>query len=325
MHHLNDSLNKMYKIVSEDFFGIEQLKLVNELTEEYLSLIPSFGGNIHELALAKEGQLHSIIAGDEQLASLYGEKVNYYRGAKLSPFPNRIQNGHYVFAHTSYQFEKNNYPHALHGFLWRQPFEEKARIISTDSASILLTHEYKSAHKAYPFNYEMELEFKLSPASFACTTRIVNTSEVPIPIGDGWHPYFKTGSQIDLLKLRLPANRRMEMDKTLIPTGTYYSSAFFPESGRIAQQVLDDCFELSGDEDIAETELCDEDKDITIKIWQRMQDKGYRYIQVFIPPDRKSIAIEPMTCAPNAFNTQKGLIILAPKEKVKFSFGVKLH
>ena len=49
-------------------------------------------------------------------------------------------------------------------------------------------------------------------------------------------------------------------------------------------------------------------------------DAGYRYVQVFsgdtLPPARRrrSLAIEPMTCPPNAFRTGTDLIVLQPDE-----------
>jgi aldose 1-epimerase len=39
---------------------------------------------------------------------------------------------------------------------------------------------------------------------------------------------------------------------------------------------------------------------------------SYSYLQVFIPPHRKSIAIENISSAPDAFNNMMGLIKLQP-------------
>jgi aldose 1-epimerase len=51
----------------------------------------------------------------------------------------------------------------------------------------------------------------------------------------------------------------------------------------------------------------------------------YNFLQVYTPPHRNTIAIEPMTCLADAFNNKKGLIILKPSETASFSFGVKLE
>jgi len=37
-------------------------------------------------------------------------------------------------------------------------------------------------------------------------------------------------------------------------------------------------------------------------------------MQVYIPPERNSIAIEPVTCSTNAFNTKGSIIKLEPEQ-----------
>ncbi len=61
---------------------------------------------------------------------------------------------------------------------------------------------------------------------------------------------------------------------------------------------------------------------LTINIWQQTGKWKYNYLQVFIPPSKKSIAVEPMTCAADAFNNKMGLIILNPKKSFSTSCGV---
>ena len=51
---------------------------------------------------------------------------------------------------------------------------------------------------------------------------------------------------------------------------------------------------------------------------------GFNYLQLYIPPDRSSIAIEPMTCSVDAFNNGDGLIILEVAEVIKASCGFEL-
>jgi len=60
------------------------------------------------------------------------------------------------------------------------------------------------------------------------------------------------------------------------------------------------------------------------RICQETGKYKYNFLQVYTPPHRKSIAIEPMTCAPNAFNNEQGLIILAPFESFSASWGISM-
>ncbi len=312
----------MYTITTTDFFGIEKIKLLNPRSGEYLAVIPAFGGNLNELALLKDGKLHSIIAGDETLESLSGNTTNFYRGAKLSPFPNRINRGKYEFGGKEYQLETNAPPHALHGLCWNLPFAVKEQLATNSSAKLVLTAVYKSLHKGYPFTYQIEIEYVLEQSNFKCTTRIANKCEQPIPIGDGWHPYFTTGSKTNNLKIQLPQGaKQLELSESLIPTGNYLQRNQFSSPTLLYTTQLDHCFELDKTDGIVETRLLDQSKNICIVIWQQ----GYGFIQAYTPPDRQSIAIEPMTCAPDAFNNKNGLIILKPKESAEFCFGVRLE
>jgi aldose 1-epimerase len=314
----------MFSITVENFYGKERIKLFNPGTGEYLCIIPAFGGNIIELVLSKNEKLHHVIAGDEAIESLSGNPVNFYRGAKLSPFPNRIDNGKYVFEGKEHQLEQNNPPHALHGLCWNLPFTVKAELVTDNSAMIILQTDYDSIHKGYPFSYHIEIEYTLEENNFKCLTRILNTSEQSIPIGDGWHPYFTIGSKVDNLKLQLPPNKQIKLGKDMIPTGNYIPGTLFESPTLINNTRLDHCFELDTANERVETRLIDEQKNISIVIWQQASGRGYKFLQAYTPPDRNSIAIEPMSCAPDAFNNKNGLIVLLPKEAVEFCFGVNL-
>lgn len=58
--------------------------------------------------------------------------------------------------------------------------------------------------------------------------------------------------------------------------------------------------------------------------------EGYRWLQVFtgdpLGPDRrrKAVAIEPMTCPPNAFVTGDDLLVLEPGETVTHTRGIQV-
>lgn len=83
-------------VVKKDAFGPhERYVLLNHETQEYVSVIPSFGGHVNELILKKNGLLHSIIDGAKTIEELIANP--YYKSAKLIPFPNRIKDGKYVF------------------------------------------------------------------------------------------------------------------------------------------------------------------------------------------------------------------------------------
>jgi aldose 1-epimerase len=51
---------------------------------------------------------------------------------------------------------------------------------------------------------------------------------------------------------------------------------------------------------------------------------SYPYLQIFTPEHRKSIAIENLSAAPDAFNNGMGLKVLEPDEAADFSTTFKI-
>jgi aldose 1-epimerase len=315
----------MFNIVFENFQGTAKIKLINTRSGEFLSVIPAYGGNINELSLYKNNRLHPLIAGDSNTEQLSGKRNNAYRGAKLSPFPNRIKEGAYVFNGTRYALPKNDNIHALHGLIWNVPFTIKEQNVTEHTAQLILFKHYQKADPGFPFDYTIEIEYTLEDRQFSCQTNITNNSPMAIPIGDGWHPYLSTGSPIDELKLQLPSAKKIETNDSLIPTGRYIRDTTFESATHIHNTLLDDCFELEPIERIVETLLIDEHKQLTLVLWQKVSSHGYNFVHVYTPPDRQSIAIEPTSCAPDAFNNKNGLMVLDPMESVELVFGIRLE
>jgi aldose 1-epimerase len=75
----------------------------------------------------------------------------------------------------------------------------------------------------------------------------------------------------------------------------------------------------------AVTELISNDQNIHLNIWQETGRNKYEYLVIYTPPDRKSIAIEPMTSNVNSFNNGESLIQLAPGKEYSSSFGIYLE
>ena len=93
----------------------------------------------------------------------------------------------------------------------------------------------------------------------------------------------------------------------------------FDESSLIKDTHLDDCFRLKSLIGQSSSELLFDNGDM-VEVWQ---DESFPFTQVYTHPSRKSIAIEPMTCGVNAFNSGDGLIILSPNEAKSYNCGVK--
>ena len=148
----------------------------------------------------------------------------------------------------------------------------------------------------------------------------------PCPYGTGAHPYLTPGTErVDSATLRCPARTVLHADERGIPTadvpvaGTEYD---FRQARPIGATKLDNCFtDLERDADgLARVELGE------VTLWM---DAAYPYVMLFTGdplPDvaRRSLAIEPMTCPPNAFRTGRDLIRLEPGQSASSTWGISL-
>jgi aldose 1-epimerase len=51
--------------------------------------------------------------------------------------------------------------------------------------------------------------------------------------------------------------------------------------------------------------------------------QNFEYIQIYTPPQRQSIAIEPMSSWPDAFNNKNSLLQIEPNQNVSLSYSIQ--
>jgi aldose 1-epimerase len=105
--------------------------------------------------------------------------------------------------------------------------------------------------------------------------------------------------------------------------GTAYD---FREPRAIGTTKLDNAFtDLERDEDgLARVELRDPARGRALTLWV---DESYGCLMLFtgdpLPDvDRRSLAVDPMTCPPNAFRTGEALIRLEPGDSTTGAWGI---
>jgi hypothetical protein len=178
----------------------------------------------------------------------------------------------------------------------------------------------------YPFLLELQVEYTLAPAGLTVRTTARNAGADPCPTGAGAHPYLTVGQGgVDEAVLRIPAATMLKSDDRGIPVGAVRveGARDFRRPRPIGTVQLDHCFtELDrGVDGLARVELDD------TTLWA---DERYPYLMVFTGdslPDgaRRSVAVEPMTCAPNAFASGDGLVVLEPGEEHAAAWGITPH
>ena len=228
----------------------------------------------------------------------------------------------FIFIELSLNYDEEN--NACHGFVYDKIF--KMTSFHSDDNKTSITFEYYYEHEAagYPFDFKLILTYELNENSgVTCKTQITNISKEKILFSDGWHPFFILDEKINDSLLKLDVNSIILTDNYHIPTGLT-KEINSDGAKEISDKFFDTTFYVNHKDKIV-TELFSPSKDVTLHIWQEAGISKYRYINVFTPPDRKSIAIEPMTSNLDAFNNKQDIIYLEPGCSWEASFGFSIQ
>jgi aldose 1-epimerase len=237
------------------------------------------------------------------------------RGQALVPWPNRIRDGRYEWEGEAQQLDISEVAraNAIHGLVrWRSwQLVDRAEDRVTLAVTIF-------PMPGYPFTLRVEVAYRLGARGLEVTTRAENLGARACPYGAGFHPYLTLGGLLDDALLQLPAKRRLRLDERAIPAGSepVAGTRFdFREPRRIGELAIDDCFcELERERDgRARVTLADAHRRVSLWLGE-----AYGYVMVFTGDTlsrerrRHGLAVEPMTCAPNAFASGDGLVRLEP-------------
>jgi len=155
---------------------------------------------------------------------------------------------------------------------------------------------------------------------FSLRLSVTNNGQTNMPIGLGWHPYFQLTEHVNDTILTLADLDMIEIDKNMIPTGNKTPFSVFETPAAIDDFVLDNCFKIDKESKELNLSLQAENHRLIYS-----QKSDIPFLQIFTPPHRKSIAIEPMTCNVDAFNNEDGLKILAPDETIILECQINLE
>lgn len=269
------------------------------------------------------------VAGRELLDGFSaGERPTSGRGQVLAPWPNRIEDGSYEFGGKRMQLPLTEPEHgnAIHGLVRGATWS----VVELVPERVVMGYVLEP-QPGYPFPLALNIEYALSAAGLTVTTTARNIGPEPCPYGSGQHPYLTLGTPtVDTLRLRVPGRTVVFADERGLPArdepvdGTSYD---FRAGRTIGGTVLDNAYTglERGADGRARVLLDDPDSDTGLTLWV---DESYLWLMVFTGdplPDvaRRSIAIEPMTCPPNAFRTGESLIRLEPGESTASTWGIE--
>lgn len=304
----------------------EAIKLTSPNGKCELELVPEFGGLTNSLRFTLSESI-DIIAG---LPDRKAMQVNAgYSGIPLFPFANRLDKGCYTYTGVDYQLEQNEPARAtaLHGFLYQLQASVSAVTQDENTSTVSLTYHYDGSITGYPFPAKVIMQYSMgNNACMQVRFTVTNLHDNTIPVGIGWHPYFQLGLPVNDLRLQMPPSKRVLVDNRLLPTGEKIDFTDFSSPTLIGDYAFDDCFVLDANntENTAKVTLWSDAKQLGLEMFQTTGATGFNYLQICIPPDRQSIAIEPVSCGIDAFNTGEGVIHLSAGESFTAEFGVRL-
>ncbi|GGM61337.1 aldose 1-epimerase family protein [Microbacterium saperdae] len=242
-----------------------------------------------------------------------------YRGATLAPWPNRIVDGRYRFDGVEHQLALTEpaRAQALHGLLAWVEFED--RLVLDDRIALAAVIEPQTG---YPFRIEVEVEYRLEADGLRQTVTARNIGADAAPWGTGPHPYLVAGpGRVDDWTLTLPASEVLtvtpdRLSPVAVEPVTEHPEWDFRDARTIGDVFIDHAFtQLTRTEGIAEVRLVTADGAGVGLAW----DEGCPWVQVHtadtpaVPATHRiGLAVEPMTCPPDAFNSGVDLVTLAP-------------
>jgi aldose 1-epimerase len=301
-----------------------------------MELYPHLGGTVRRLSLVpgQGGDAVDLLAGDEEREL---EENPWFRGRLLFPFCDRIPGGRYRFEGKEFRLPSNQEDgSAIHGLLYKMP----GRLVSTSttpSARRVDLDWLLGEDAGYPFRLALSVSYRLfrsgSGVAASIAFRVVNRGEGPAPVGFGWHPYFHLpGLSADDMKISIPCEHYVEVREDLMPTGRlvpvgeglssadYYD---FRHSRSLGKGVYDIAYPIEKEK--GESGRTVELSSDTVSLAMNTQG-AFSFFQLFTPPDRSAVALEPLSNVTDAFNRDDmGALTLLPGKAFSGSLTLSLR
>ncbi|MFF2318362.1 aldose 1-epimerase family protein [Arthrobacter sp. NPDC058097] len=247
-----------------------------------------------------------------------GAPIPDYRGIIAAPWPNRIRDGRYTFDGETQQLALNEPERstALHGLVFNREWE----LQSADDSSVVLGCELGPT-RGYPFQLRLEAAYRIDENGLHTIVKATNAGPAAAPYGVCPHPYLVAGpSAMNDWILEVPADSYLDVtpDRLLpLETRPVRGHEFdFRAPRSIGGTEIDHAFTDIRFDDRGRARLTL--KDPTGTGVGMAWDAACPWLQIHTadkkPPlaNRLGLAVEPMTCPPDAFNSGTDLIRLKP-------------
>lgn len=277
-----------------------------ELTAgDYRAVVDTLGATLSSLTHRSNAMI---------LPQVPGKKTVDYRGVVCVPWPNRMADGSYTFEGKRYNVPINESAQvtALHGLGYAREWE----VLRKDSSAVVFAIQFGS-DPGYPFQVQVQARYSLSEAGLTAQIHAVNNGSAMAPYGSCPHPYLVAGQgTVDDWTLHLDAEQYMKVShKRQLPIGLadVHGSLFDFRAGRkVGTTEIDHAFtRVAATDGRCEARITAPNGEGIVMSW----DSAAKWVQLYTADSvdglpRAGLAIEPMDCAPDAFNSGRDLVVL---------------
>ena len=277
-------------------------------------------GSLSAVVTQVGARLRSLRYDNVELLATHGpdEAPKGWEGAHLLPWPNRLRDGRYEIGGVEYQLPINEPArhNANHGLNVGLAWECLAHLEQSVRQGAIIW-----PRRGWPGILAVEILHSLNQNGLTVEVAATNIGTVTLPWGYGAHPYFRF-DDLAAVELTVPFDAELALDaERLLPLrlGPVQPAHQFSEPRRIGDTVLDTAYTDPFSRNWTVT-LHGEGR--RIEVWG---EATTQWVQVFTAPTRASIAVEPMTCGPNAFNegpTYRDRVVLRAGESAHAVWGV---
>jgi len=285
----------------------------------------------HEAVIAPVGAMlcsYRVAGRDAVVPFEPGTMPPAFNGAVLAPWPNRLRDGRYAWHGSTHQLELNDGDrhNALHGLV----FDETWTVVSRSPDTVSLGLDVP-VRPGWPFALHLVTAYSVGADGLTIEVVATNTGTSALPYGVGFHPWLATGgASLDDCTIQVDAPTHIVADDRLLPVrpepvdGTPYD---LRTATSLAGLDLDDAWDdaaFDADGRSLGRLRCPDGHAVTVWMeaplacWQVCSGDHVASLR------RVGLAVEPMTCLADAFNTGHRLITLAPGATHTVRWGIQV-
>lgn len=283
--------------------GLQIVKLIDHEYKTEVSILVSVGNNAFDMKVNGKPVFWSPYADIKEQKTRPQMLGNPF----LAPWANRLDHEGFYFNGKHYplnpgytNYRKDNHGQPIHGLIVNtNRWEVKETRVSSDAAwvtSRIDMWKYPDIMAHFPFAHSIEMTYRLHDGALEVETAVFNHSHDAMPLSIAFHPYFQvTDAPRDEWTVKLPAKHRVELTKTLVPSGERTPNPHAGKTVSLKGIQLDDVFDgVDGDREFSVT-----GKQQKVSV---VYGPKYPVSVVYAPAGRPFICFEPMTGVTNAFN-----------------------